>query len=849
MLAFEKKINQYRTTVKHKSLCMKKIYLLSVLFVIAIFSKVHAQVDVTATAATLTGTYTTLKAAFDAINAGTHKGDIIIDISANTTEGATPAVLNSGDADPASYTSVIIEPVVDGVSVSGNPGAGFGVIELNGADNVFIIGDNPLTGGTNRNLTINNTSATAAAYTSVIRLATRVGVVTSADNVVIAYCNLNGNVTSGNAAGITSATSSSNVSFGIYCGGNAGTTNVLAPVAITNEISNSASNATTINNLVLDGNQINQCGRGIVFNGASPTVSSSLTITGNTIGASGVGTWPFTTPVTTVYTKGISVAGTDAAVISGNTIQNILSFVGDTTVGIELASAIGIGTVDISSNTLNGIVNSGSVSSAVGILASSSSTNFIISANTISAVQNIATTFAAGIQIATAGGAAAITKNNISGVFARNATGFGAFGVYLSNAAAGCEINNNFIYNIMNVGNASFTNTAENASGILLASGANHKVYHNSIHLSGISTAGGSNMITCLSVASNAITGLDIRNNIFSNTVTGGTGSDAHVCMYFPFVAASTLGYTINNNAYYTGVTAGKSGIAFAGTNTYNAANIYDVANFNALATSPAANFRSYTSASGAGGNDYASFGSTAAAPFTSATNLHIPAATVTRLESGGTPVGIADDYDNAARGSFPDIGADEFAGTIQDNTPPLITYTPLLGSCSALPTPARTLTVNITDASGIAVGGGQPVLYWRINAAPYVGVTASTIVGSNYTFTFGAGATLVGDVISYYIVARDAAAVPNTIAGPSAGSLGFTFDPPAATAVTVPESYLVQTALPTGTYTVGAAGIYTTLTAAVNAYNTSCLSGAVVFDLIDATYPSETYPITIGNP
>ncbi len=832
---------------------MKKIYLLSFLFVVAIFSKLNAQVAVSATLGTATGTYTTLKGAFDAINAGTHKGDIVIDINANTTEGTTPAVLNSSDADPASYTSIIIEPVVDGVSISGNPGAGFGVIELNGADNVFIIGDNPLTGGTNRNLTINNTSAATATYTSVIRLATRPGIISSADNVVIAYCNINGNVTAGNAVGITAASSSSNLSFGVYCGGNAGTTTVLAPAAITNEITNPAANATTINNLVLDGNQINQCGRGIVFNGATTSVSSSLTITGNTIGASGVGVWPFTTPTTTVYAKGIWIAGTDGVYVNGNIIQNILSYVGATTSGIELVSAIGSGSVEISSNTLNGIVNSGSTSNAVGILASSASGNFTIASNTISAVQNIGTTYAAGIQVATAGGIAAVRKNNISGVFARNATGFGAFGVYLSTAAAGCEISNNFVYNIMNVGNASFTNTAENASGILLASGANHKIYNNSVHLSGASTAGGSNMITCLSVASNTITGLDIRNNIFSNTVTGGTGSDAHVCMYFPFAASTSLAYRINNNAYYTGAVAGKSGIAFAGTNVYNAANIYDVANFNALATTPATNFRSYSSACGAGANDYASFGSTAAAPFTSATNLHIPAATVTRLESGGTPLaGITDDYDNGARGSFPDIGADEFVGTLQDNTPPLITYTALGGSCSALPTPARTLVVNIIDVSGVPnAGPGLPVLYWRINAAPYVGVTPSSIVGSNYTFTFGAGATVLGDVISYYIVARDAAAAPNTIAGPSAGSAGFTFDPPAATTVTTPESYLVQSALPSATYTVGVSGAYDfpTLTAAVNAYNTACLTGAVIFNLMDVSYPSETYPVTIGNP
>jgi hypothetical protein len=50
------------------------------------------------------------------------------------------------------------------------------------------------------------------------------------------------------------------------------------------------------------------------------------------------------------------------------------------------------------------------------------------------------------------------------------------------------------------------------------------------------------------------------------------------------------------------------------------------------------------------------------------------------------------------------------------------------------------------------------------------------------------------------------------------------------------------------GTYTVGVAGNYTTLTAAVNAYNSLCIGGPVVFSLIDNTYPSETFPIVINS-
>lgn len=62
-----------------------------------------------------------------------------------------------------------------------------------------------------------------------------------------------------------------------------------------------------------------------------------------------------------------------------------------------------------------------------------------------------------------------------------------------------------------------------------------------------------------------------------------------------------------------------------------------------------------------------------------------------------------------------------------------------------------------------------------------------------------------------------------------------------------VPVTVTVASPL-NGTYTVGVGGNYTTLTAAVAAYNTLCIGGPVVFSLIDNTYPGETFPITINS-
>jgi hypothetical protein len=122
---------------------------------------VHAQppVMVSATAgATGPSLYANLKAALDAVNFGTHQGNITIEIRGNTIEPAT-AELNASGSGACSYTSVMIRPAagVDPVISGNNSGP---VVKLNGSDFVSIDGSN--NGGTSRNLTITNTSTSAS---------------------------------------------------------------------------------------------------------------------------------------------------------------------------------------------------------------------------------------------------------------------------------------------------------------------------------------------------------------------------------------------------------------------------------------------------------------------------------------------------------------------------------------------------------------------------------------------------------------------------------------------------------------------------------------------------------------
>jgi trimeric autotransporter adhesin len=130
--------------------------------------------------------YPTLKAAFDAINLGTHQGAINIALVGDSTE-TVPAVLNASGA-PSSYTSILIQPSGGAArTVSGAIAAGSPLIDLNGADNVTIDGLN--SGG--NSLTISNTSTASIPRTSTIRF------VNGAQNNTLTRCTILGSSTSG----------------------------------------------------------------------------------------------------------------------------------------------------------------------------------------------------------------------------------------------------------------------------------------------------------------------------------------------------------------------------------------------------------------------------------------------------------------------------------------------------------------------------------------------------------------------------------------------------------------------------------------------------------------------------
>ena len=124
--------------------------------------------------------YSTLKTAFDAINAGTHTGDITVKIIASHVLTAS-AVLNASGTGSASYTNLLIYPDKTGLTISGyilGP-----LIDLNGADNVTIDGRINRTGTAN-DLIISNTSTAGNDGVSTIRF------INDASSNRVQYCTL-----------------------------------------------------------------------------------------------------------------------------------------------------------------------------------------------------------------------------------------------------------------------------------------------------------------------------------------------------------------------------------------------------------------------------------------------------------------------------------------------------------------------------------------------------------------------------------------------------------------------------------------------------------------------------------
>jgi hypothetical protein len=756
---------------KHINCSLTLAFCLLLLFLSA-SNLAYAQVSITATSGTTGPTaYTDLSSAFTAINSGTHQGDIVIDIATSFTDPAI-SVLNSSGSGSASYNSVLVRPATDGVIINYTSAQGRGMIEMNGSDNVVIDGDNPNSAGINRNLSFVNTAANTITYTSVIRVATgNVALFNTADNITIKNLIINGSAINRNLTGITSATGSENTTFGIVAGPNGGA--VVAPLS---SVTAGMATGTTANIFTVQNCAINQCARAIAFLGADTTSSTGVIIQNNTIGnqsATLSGPLPYTTPSTTVYTKGIFIQGTAGVTISGNNIKNMVSYVLTPMSAIELSANIGTttGTISIGNNTINGVIQNSSTANAErGIYVASSFAPYSIAGNDIQNIQGNSpsqTQQPAGIQVTTPAPSATIENNKIAKVYNWNNQSYGVNGIIMS-GGSNITVQNNWVSDIrQDMSTASNFGTLYSVYGIKISSGNGHKVYHNTVHLFGGTLGAGVGNSTgtfAFCITANTLTGINVRNNLFSNVITGGSSvTVAHAAIFLPSAGTIGMNLTLNNNAYFCGTVDSINGIAQVGGTA--GTGLYKAQNFNTTSITPANNLRAYTRLLNvAGTNDNASIALKTPAPFVSNTDLHIPAGTLTALESTGSVTPLTTDIDGDARpgpaasihggGAAPDIGSDE-----SDLTP-----INLVVDSSAV---EQVVSSTLAGTTNVAI------LKIKVSLSGYVN---APILSSLKLKTTGSSSNADIDSARIYYTGSSAAFSTATPFGPAVGSIASTF-------------------------------------------------------------------------
>lgn len=404
-------------------------------------STAWAQVSVTATGGTASATYTTVSAAFAAINAGTHQGVINITITANTTEpAAVTALLGSGGT--SNYTGITIKPSGN-VTVNSAAAASLlsnrGLIELNGADNVTIDGDDPATPGA-RNLTFQMaTSASTTIITAVIRISSSNTLGTGgANNNTVKNCVIVGSRSSGVQTTMSYGINASNYS-----------TTSLSTGAYGNL------------NTTIDNNEIRRCYRAIHLNGALTTIpNTGVYVTNNIIGSA--------TLADNVGQCGIFVSysnitgGTTLSLIEGNDIR--CGDVSASGTGFSTTvSGIDIGTVNsgirVLRNNIHDIIQPttfGYGANGINISGSAQCDNFLIANNMINNVvaskysTSLTTSFIAnGIRFSAGATAARVINNTLVVNAAVNGTtaNYAQHGVYLVSTMTLAQFLNNIIIN------------------------------------------------------------------------------------------------------------------------------------------------------------------------------------------------------------------------------------------------------------------------------------------------------------------------------------------------------------------------------------------------------------------
>src|SRR5262249_47413330 len=127
----------------------------------------------------------------------------------------------------------------------------------------------------------------------------------------------------------------------------------------------------------------------------------------------------------------------------------------------------------------------------------------------------------AGIELGSTVYYGQVTRNKIHDLQENNSGGWGMWGILASTSTNNFSnrIINNAIGPIQTYGFTSIGNGS--ACGIRLLAGADYRVYDNSVLLAGVQSSATA-ISAGMSIESTAMTGLDVRDNIVVNNLTGG---------------------------------------------------------------------------------------------------------------------------------------------------------------------------------------------------------------------------------------------------------------------------------------------------------------------------------------
>ncbi len=580
------------------------------------------------------------------------------------------------------------------------------------------------------------------------------------------------------------------------------------------------------------------------FQGISSQGTTTLTITNNQIGsastANSINASTASTNGTSQSVQGIEVLTSNTSfTITGNTIANMNNAYAGTAVTSALQTRgiyVAFGAGSISNNTIFNIVSASANLSTTtgapmsGITMSSTTAGMTINQNTIHSLSLTAASASVtmyGLYYAgPTTGTNVVGRNFIHSLnLSSTSTGAQAIGMYVNGGTTTFQ-NNMIRLGLFSSGN-SITNPND-IQGIQDASGTNN-YYFNSIYIGGTGvTTGSTNTIAFNSLSTSTRV---FQNNIFMNARSNSTGTGVHIAAKYAGTVVNPSGLTASNNVLFAPGTGGAVG-------QYNSTNYTTLSGFQAVTGQDANSIN--------GNPNFLTPAGTS-----STVDLHVNTAGTPVEQAGILVATITDDYDGQTRSGLTptDIGADAGNFVAIDASAPSITYTALATPvCSSVG--AITLTATITDASGVPTTGSLvPRLYYKVGAAAYTSVAGTLTAGSGtngtWSFTIPAQTITAQTTILYYVIAQDIAGTPNI--GSNPGGVVATNVNTVTTAPASPSSFVMNATM-SGNYNVGAGQTFTTLTAAVAAYNSACLGGAVTFTLTDASYTTgETFPITIN--